>query len=225
MAEETPMDPAQYLLEVEDTLQGISQFLERQKKMGNTQVKISDESRAILSRLSGEAPRTRQTSQDRFRSRAPEPQSRPRTGPPQGRPETPLKTQGPETASVYFVDGENDFLSGQAGALLGKIITAMGLDPQSVFLCNTANRPGLMAKIKANSPRFIISLGEDATRFLLQTRGDISKYQGRFTFLANARIMPTRHPRELLQNPGLKRQVWENMKIVMAAMEGGDHGG
>ena len=224
MGEEAPLNPAEYLLDVKETFKAVSQFLENQKALGNTGIELSDESRELLAAMGRPAVAAAPVRNSRPRPRPGSPPERPRTGPPSKGGQIPLKFQGPETASLYFVDGEGDLLNGDAGALLGKIIAAMKLDPNQVFICDIANRPALMEKIRTNSPQIIVSLGEAATRHLLQTRDGAGKYLGRFTFLANARIMPTHHPRQLLQDPSLKRQVWENMKTVMAALGSGDAG-
>ncbi len=218
MSQAAPSDPAAYLLEVRNSLGAFSQFLAAQRDMGNTGLGLGDETARRLTNLGQAAPQpapTRQEVTPRARSQAPKP------GP---APDTAFFCQGPERASVYFVDQEGEFFNGPAGALLKKIIGAMSLSPEQICICNTAHRPTLMEKIRANSPNVVVSLGDQATRHLLQTREDIRKHRGKFTFLANARIMPTRHPRELLESPGLKREVWESMKQVMAAL-GNDHGG
>ena len=124
---------------------------------------------------------------------------------------------------------------GEAGQLLTKIIGAMGETRDSVYICNVVkcrppgNRtpepdeiaaclPFLNRQLAAIQPDFICALGAAAARTLLKTDRSISRLRGRFHDRDGVRLMPTFHPAFLLRNPDRKRDVWEDMKKVMAAM-------
>ena len=124
---------------------------------------------------------------------------------------------------------------GAAGRLLSKIIQAMNLTRDQVYICNIikcrppGNRnpepeeikvcmPYLLRQIDAVSPEFICTLGSVAARTLLGTTEYISKLRGRFHEYRGIKVMPTYHPAYLLRNPEKKRDVWEDMKMLMKEM-------
>lgn len=133
-------------------------------------------------------------------------------------------------------DRQGEPFVGRAGQLLNKIIGAMGLTREGVYIANIVkcqppgNRaplpdeaatclPFLLQQIAALRPAIIVCLGSVATRYLL---GDetlkITKVRGQFRTWQGYRVMPTYHPAFLLRNPAMKRAVWEDMKEVMAAL-------
>lgn len=120
---------------------------------------------------------------------------------------------------------------GRAGQLLTKIIEAIGLKREEVYIANILkcrppeNRnpepdevascsPFLFQQIEAIQPRVIVALGAYAARTLLDTDRAISKLRGRFHEYRGTQLMPTYHPSYLLRNPGAKRPVWEDMQLV-----------
>lgn len=121
---------------------------------------------------------------------------------------------------------------GEAGRLLDKILCAMQLSRQDVYICNVikcrppGNRdpqideiatcePFLKLQLAAIRPRIIIALGRFATQTLLQSQLPISKIRGQWHEYQGVPLMPTFHPAYLLRNPAGKRDVWEDMKQVM----------
>jgi DNA polymerase len=138
--------------------------------------------------------------------------------------------------------GEEEDLQGRpfvgaAGQLLEKIIRAMGLAREEVFIANAvkcrpprnrtprpeeiaACRDFLLRQIRAVSPRVVVTLGAVATAGLLEAGGGISRIRGRFQQWEGIAVMPTYHPSYLLRNPERKREVWEDMKQVMALLHG-----
>jgi DNA polymerase len=125
---------------------------------------------------------------------------------------------------------------GRAGQLLTQIIKAMGYERDAVYIANivkcrppgnrapepdeiAACEPFLRQQIAAIKPRIIVALGSTATQALLGTTQPISRLRGRFHDLGNVRVMPTFHPSYLLRTPSAKREVWEDMKAVMKALE------
>ena len=149
----------------------------------------------------------------------------------------------PETEVVFVGEGpgfEEDQQGrpfvGAAGQLLTKIIAAIGLDREQVYICNIikcrppGNRnpepdeiescaPFVRRQLQAISPQFVCTLGTFATRTLLQTDQPISRLRGRFHQMSGGiQVIPTYHPAYLLRNPERKRDVWEDMKLLMKAM-------
>ena len=124
---------------------------------------------------------------------------------------------------------------GRAGQLLTQIIKAMGLEREAVYIANVVkcrppgNRnpepdeieqcePFLMRQIDVIKPTVVVALGKFAAQTLLRTTEPISKLRGQFHQIGNIRVMPTFHPSYLLRNPAAKREVWEDMKQVMAVL-------
>lgn len=148
---------------------------------------------------------------------------------------------GSPDARVMFVGegpGEDEDLKGEpfvgkAGALLTDIITkGMGLRREDVYIANVvkcrppnnrnpepdeivACEPFLRRQIEIVRPEVVVSLGNFATQALLGDRTAISRRRGRWHEVAGTPLMPTFHPAYLLRNPGDKRLVWDDIKLVM----------
>lgn len=122
---------------------------------------------------------------------------------------------------------------GAAGQLLTKIIGAMKLTRDDVYICNVVkcrppgNRnpaedeikaciPFLERQIAAINPLFIVGLGGIAVQSLLETNAGISRLRGKWTTYKGIKFMPTFHPSYLLRSPEKKREVWEDVQKVMA---------
>ena len=121
---------------------------------------------------------------------------------------------------------------GPAGQLLSKIIAAINLTRKQVYICNIVkcrppgNRnpetdeidtcfPFLERQIAAIQPDYICALGAIAAQTLLRTNESISKLRGRFHQYKGIKVIATYHPAYLLRNPEKKRDVWEDMKMLM----------
>lgn len=121
---------------------------------------------------------------------------------------------------------------GRAGKLLTKIIEAMGLKRQQVYIANILKcRPPnnrnplpteiitcedyLIRQIELISPKVICALGKFAAQTLLRVETPISRLRGKFFDYHGIKLMPTYHPAYLLRNPQDKRLVWEDMKKIM----------
>lgn len=124
---------------------------------------------------------------------------------------------------------------GAAGQLLNKIIEAMKLSRDQVYICNVikcrppnnrnpkpdeiaACRLFMERQLAAIAPEVICTLGTFATQTLLDTDQPISKLRGRFHTYKKSKVMPTFHPAYLLRNPDRKRAVWEDMKKILALL-------
>jgi DNA polymerase len=147
--------------------------------------------------------------------------------------------EGSPRARLVFVGegpGRDEDLSGRpfvgaAGRLLDKIIAAIGLRREDVYICNVVkcrppnNRdpepdeaatcgPFMRRQLGIIRPEVVVALGKPAARFLLGTEAPIGQLRGRFHDLDGMRLMPTYHPAYLLRNAAGKRPVWEDMKQV-----------
>ena len=127
---------------------------------------------------------------------------------------------------------------GRAGQLLTRIIEAIDLRREDVYIANVIkcrpsdNRnpqpdevrtcePFLFAQIDAIRPRVIVAMGSFAARTLLRTEDAISRLRGRVYEFRGARLIPTFHPAFLLRSPDRKRDVWEDMKKVRSILQAG----
>jgi DNA polymerase len=134
-------------------------------------------------------------------------------------------------------DAQGEPFVGRAGQLLTKIIEAMNLKRADVYIANIVkcrppeNRtplpdetatcsPFLFRQIAAIGPKVIVCLGTPSAQTLLGTRETITRLRGVFREIEGIKVMPTFHPAYLLRNPAAKREVWEDMKQVMAALQG-----
>ena len=152
--------------------------------------------------------------------------------------------EGNESADLMFVgEGpgrDEDRIGrpfvGMAGELLGKIIQAMDLLREEVYITNVVkcrpprNRtpfpeeietcnPCLRSQIRIIGPKIICALGLPAAQTLLQSTAPISVLRGRFHSMGDIKIMPTFHPAYLLRNPAKKKEVWDDMKQIMGALD------
>ena len=120
---------------------------------------------------------------------------------------------------------------GKAGQLLTKIIEAINLRREDVYICNilkcrppgnrnpesdeiSACEPFLFRQIASVRPRVICALGTFGTQTLLRTKEPISRLRGNFFEYRGAKLMPTFHPAYLLRNPHEKRKVWEDIQKI-----------
>jgi uracil-DNA glycosylase family 4 len=150
---------------------------------------------------------------------------------------------GNPSADLMFVgeapgadeDEQGEPFVGRAGQLLTKIIEAIGLERDDVYIANVikcrppGNRnpepdevercqPFLFRQIDAIKPKVIVALGKFAAQALLQTMDPITRLRGRTFKYRGATLIPTFHPAYLLRNPSSKREVWEDMKKVRAIL-------
>ena len=124
---------------------------------------------------------------------------------------------------------------GRAGQLLTRIIAAIGLSRDEVYIANVIkcrppnNRnpepdevatcePFLFRQLDVIRPRVVVALGGFAIRTLLETDEAVSRLRGRVFDYRGAKLIPTFHPAYLLRSPERKRDVWEDMKRVRALL-------
>lgn len=157
--------------------------------------------------------------------------------------------QGSASARLVFVgeapgyeeDKQGLAFVGRAGQLLTKMIVAMGLTRDEVFICNVlkcrppGNRdpsadevlacgPYLRRQLSIIDPEVLVALGAPAAKTLLNTAESIGRLRGRFHdyYLSGVDgegpvvpLMPTYHPAYLLRSPGEKRKTWDDLQMVM----------
>jgi uracil-DNA glycosylase family 4 len=120
---------------------------------------------------------------------------------------------------------------GRAGQLLTKIIEAIEMRREDVYICNIlkcrppGNRspesdeiascePFLLRQVAAVKPRVVCALGTYGAQALLRTKEPISRLRGQFIDYRGFKLMATYHPAYLLRNPNEKRKVWEDVQKI-----------
>lgn len=128
---------------------------------------------------------------------------------------------------------------GEAGRLLERMLFAMGLSRDEVYICNVvkcrppgnrdpappeiaACEPFLARQLTAIRPRVILALGRFAAQTLLQDDAPVSRLRGHWRSYQGLPLMPTYHPAFLLRNPVAKREAWEDLKQVMLRLRQSD---
>ena len=128
---------------------------------------------------------------------------------------------------------------GRAGKLLDRMIAAMGMERDDVYITNIVksrppqNRepradeiqacwPYLERQIELIQPKVICTLGRPASNTLLGMNSSMGDLRGRWFSYEGFPVLPTYHPAYLLRSPGQKRKAWADLKkIVLALREGG----
>ena len=122
---------------------------------------------------------------------------------------------------------------GKAGQLLDRMIEAMGLTRDEVYVCNVVkcrppeNRkpepeevaaclPFLTEQLELIAPRVIVALGATAVEGLFGSAEGITRMRGNWkSYRGQIDVMPTFHPAYLLRNPAAKREVWADLQEVL----------
>lgn len=150
-----------------------------------------------------------------------------------------VNSVGDANADLMFIgeapgadeDLQGEPFVGRAGQLLTKIIEAIDLKREDVFIGNinrcrppdnrrplpdeaSVCKPFLLREIAIVRPKVIVVLGNTACHNLLDTRTGITRLRGKFLDYFGIKVMPTFHPAYLLRDPRKKREVWEDMKMV-----------
>jgi DNA polymerase len=122
---------------------------------------------------------------------------------------------------------------GAAGQLLDRMIAAMGIARDDVYVCNivkcrppknrtpepeemNACMPYLAEQLSLVEPQVIVALGKTAVQGLFGTAEGITRIRGRWRlYQGRIAVMPTFHPAYLLRNPAAKREVWDDLQQVL----------
>lgn len=125
---------------------------------------------------------------------------------------------------------------GQAGQLLTKILAAVDLKREDVFICNVlkhrppGNRnplpdevaacsPYLIRQLELIKPKVIVAFGTFAAQTLLDTKTPIGKLRGTVHQYHGIPLVVTYHPAALLRNPAWKRPTWEDVKLARRVLD------
>lgn len=120
---------------------------------------------------------------------------------------------------------------GEAGALLDKVLAAIQLNREQIYLCNVLkcrppnNRdpepveiktcvPYLRKQIELVKPRFILCLGRFAAQVLLDRNDSLSQLRGKVHQAMGAAVIVTYHPASLLRHPNYKRDTWADVQLL-----------
>lgn len=132
-------------------------------------------------------------------------------------------------------DRQGEPFVGAAGQLLDKIIAAMTLRREDVYILNVlkcrppgnrnpenaevANcRPYFERQLEILQPEFICCLGGYAAKTLLDSQLSVGRLRGRLHDYRGTQVLVTYHPSYLLRRPGEKRKTWDDVQILMRAM-------
>jgi DNA polymerase len=139
-------------------------------------------------------------------------------------------------APGYYEDQQGEPFVGEAGELLTRIIQAIGLRREDVYIANIIkcrppnNRdpepdeiaqcePFLLRQLEVIQPKIICALGRFAAQTLLKSNTAISRLRGKFYEYHGIKVMPTFHPAYLLRHPEDKRLVWQDMQMIQQEYE------
>lgn len=154
--------------------------------------------------------------------------------------------QGHPQAQLMFVgeapgadeDEQGLAFVGRAGQLLTDIIEKGLKIPRSdVFIANVLKcrppqnrnpepdeilscQPFLEKQIALIQPKVLVGLGKFSAQWLFKSMEPISRLRGRIGDFNGIQVVPTFHPAYLLRNPGAKKDVWEDMKVVLRLLAG-----
>lgn len=151
---------------------------------------------------------------------------------------------GDPNASIMFIgeapgadeDRQGEPFVGAAGQLLDKIIAACHWQREDIYICNVlrCRPPGnrnplpqealncrefLDGQIRIVNPDYIVCWGAVAAQNLLNETRSVGRLRGQFLSYGSARVLCTYHPSYLLRNASAKKQVWEDMQLLMAEIE------
>jgi DNA polymerase len=133
-------------------------------------------------------------------------------------------------------DAQGEPFVGAAGQLLTKMIGAMNLTRDDVYICNVikcrppgnrdpepdevaACEPFLKKQIAVVQPRVIVALGKFAAHVLTGEQTPITRLRGNLKHYQGISVMPTYHPAYLLRDESRKREAWHDLKEVLALLK------
>lgn len=128
-------------------------------------------------------------------------------------------------------DARGEPFVGAAGQLLTRMLEAIGLSRQEVYICNILKcrppnnrrptpqevatcRPYLWKQLELIQPAFVLALGATAAGALLGKEEKIAELRGRAIPLQGMVMVVTYHPAALLRNPQWKRPAWEDLQLL-----------
>jgi uracil-DNA glycosylase len=147
-----------------------------------------------------------------------------------GDPEAELMFVGEGPGADEDIQGEP--FVGRAGQLLNKMIEAMGLRREDVYIANVVkcrppgNRtpekeeadtcsPFLLRQIEVIDPKVIVALGAVAAKTLLGVNDSMGNLRGRWYDFRGHKLVVTYHPAFLLRDPRQKKEAWKDLQMAM----------
>jgi DNA polymerase len=142
-------------------------------------------------------------------------------------------------APGFEEDRQGEPFVGRAGMLLNSMLRAAGFERSEVYIANTIkcrppnNRdpsleetdrclPYLRRQIELVAPAAILCVGRIAAQRLLGTDAPLGRLRGRVHDLEGVPVVVTYHPAYLLRSPGEKRKSWDDLKLALKLLGGGD---
>lgn len=152
-----------------------------------------------------------------------------------GSPTAPLVLVGEAPGEMEDKLGEP--FVGRSGQLLTRMLDAIGLQRDDVYICNVIkcrppqNRdpladeistcsPFLFRQLEAIGPRVIMTLGRYAAMNVLGREGSLGELRGQVASVRGVPVVPTYHPSYLLRTPHMKRQAWADFLVVRRLLQG-----
>ena len=140
-------------------------------------------------------------------------------------------------APGFHEDKQGEPFVGAAGQLLTRMLGEIDLSREQCYIANVikcrppGNRdplpeeieactPWLVEQVSLIQPRVIVTLGNFATKFVLNTSLGITRMRGQVHDWHGRTVIPTFHPAYLLRNPSCRREVWEDMKQARSLLTG-----
>lgn len=120
----------------------------------------------------------------------------------------------PAAAAVLFV-AEGGAPAGEAAPLFEKILASVDLKASSVAFADLGSAE---AAVRAG-PRAVVALGDAAAAHMLSSSQGVARLRGRWHAAGGVPLLVTYHPAALIGDPGLKRDVWEDMKALKRSLE------
>jgi uracil-DNA glycosylase family 4 len=153
-------------------------------------------------------------------------------------------TESPPIVFVGEAPGENEDLKGEpfigrAGQLLTKMIEAMGLSRERVYICNVvgcrppdnrrpeksevaACKEHIVGQIRHIKPQIIVALGGSAAQALLKSEKTIGELRGRWFEWEGVPLRCTYHPAYLLREQKKKKEAWADLQLVQQRIQAMD---
>jgi DNA polymerase len=134
-------------------------------------------------------------------------------------------------------DEQGEPFVGRAGQLLNKILAAVQLRREDVYICNIlkcrppnnrdplpdeveACEPFLKKQLEIINPKLVLCLGRIAAQTLLKTNATLSELRNNIYVYQGIKVLVTFHPAALLRNPNWKRPAWEDVQKMKKMYDG-----